>query len=240
MVRTTEKLRLLGVAKINILAIDTSGKASTVAISSNGRILGELSVASDKAHSQTLMPTIAALLDACELDKGNLNLLACVTGPGSFTGLRIGASVAKGLAFALNLKIVPISALDALAYNALQRDGLTVPVMDARRGQVYTAVYNSCFKRIVEPAACEIQILLDKLEGSALFLGDGADVYKNAILARGHKIAPPHQLLQRASATAVLAHQNQHKAINPADFELTYIRQSQAEREKNTTRTNEA
>ncbi|MCL2236259.1 MAG: tRNA (adenosine(37)-N6)-threonylcarbamoyltransferase complex dimerization subunit type 1 TsaB [Defluviitaleaceae bacterium] len=238
--KNIEKLQLLEVAKINILAIDTSGKVSTVAISSNGRILGELSVTSDKAHSQTLMPAIATLLDTCEVDKGDLELLACVTGPGSFTGLRIGASVAKGLAFALNLKIVPISALDALAYNALQNSGLTVPTMDARRGQVYTAVYNPDFERIAEPVACEIQVLLDKLEGSAVFLGDGAEVYKDAILAHGHKIAPPHQLFQRASATAILAHQNQHKAVSPADFELTYIRQSQAEREKNTTPTNEA
>jgi len=226
------------VEKINILAIDTSGKVSTVAILSNGKLLGELSVASNMTHSQAIMPAIVTLLDTCGLDKHNLELISCVTGPGSFTGLRIGASVVKGLAFALGLQIVPISALDALAYNALQNSGLTVPIMDARRGQVYTAIYNQDFECILQPTVCEIGEVLDHLQSPALFLGDGVEVYSDEILAVGHKIAEPHHLLQRAAACAVLAHKNQHTAINPADLELTYIRQSQAEREKNT-RTNQ-
>ena len=224
--------------KINILAIDTSGKVSTVAILSNGKLLGELSVASNMTHSQTIMPAIVTLLDTCGMDKRDLELISCVTGPGSFTGLRIGASVAKGLAFALNLQIVPISALDALAYNALQNSGLTVPIMDARRGQVYTAIYDKDFECVLQPTVCEIGEVLDRIQSPAVFLGDGVEVYKDAILTAGHKIAGTHQILQRAVACGVLAHKNQHTAINPADLELTYIRQSQAEREKNT-RTNQ-
>ncbi|MCL2854119.1 MAG: tRNA (adenosine(37)-N6)-threonylcarbamoyltransferase complex dimerization subunit type 1 TsaB [Defluviitaleaceae bacterium] len=217
---------------MNILAIDTSGGTSTVAISSSGVILGEIVVACGKTHSQTLMPAITTLLETCGMDKGDLGLLACVTGPGSFTGLRIGAAVAKGLAFALGLKIVPVSALDALAYNAIQQNALTVPIMDARRNQVYAAIYNQNLEYIMPPVACEIGEVLAKLHASAVFLGDGVDVHKAAILHAGHAIAPPHLLLQRASATAMLAYRSQHKALNAEGFELMYIRQSQAEREK--------
>lgn len=218
--------------KINILAIDTSGKISTVAILSNDKLLGELNIAVNTKHSQTIMPAIITLLEACGLDKQNLELISCVIGPGSFTGLRIGASVAKGLAFALGLQIVPISALDALAYNAQQEGGLTVPIMDARRGQVYTAIYNQNFEYILPPTVCEIEELLSRLQSSALFLGDGVEVYGDYVLAEGHKIAKPQHLLQRAASSGFLAYKNQHKAINPKELQLTYIRQSQAEREK--------
>ncbi|MDR2183659.1 MAG: tRNA (adenosine(37)-N6)-threonylcarbamoyltransferase complex dimerization subunit type 1 TsaB, partial [Clostridiales bacterium] len=125
---------------MNILAIETTGPVSGVAMVCRDRIMAEFSVNSGLTHSETLLPMIDCMLTTAGLCKTDIGAIAVSGGPGSFTGLRIGAACAKGLAFALGLKIVPVSTLDALAYNAITWEGAIVPIMDARRNQVYSAL----------------------------------------------------------------------------------------------------
>jgi tRNA threonylcarbamoyladenosine biosynthesis protein TsaB len=229
-----------------ILSIETSGTTASVALTSPEKIIAEFTINNSLTHSQTLMPMVEQLLKISQTDKTQINLLACSSGPGSFTGLRIGAAAAKGLAFGLNLKIVPVSTLHALAYNISQggsRDDsanpmIIVPIMDARRNQVYTAIYDKSYKTLQDPIACDIDHILNlthklkqKTNNPAIFLGDAVRIYKDKIHQSGFKTAAEHHLLQRAASVALIARQITHKAISAEQFELTYIRQSQAERE---------
>ena len=128
---------------MNILAIETTGKTAGVALVCPSHIIAEFSVNNNKTHSSVLMPLIDAMLKSADFDKRDIDYIACSAGPGSFTGLRIGAAAAKGLAFGLSRRIIPVATLDAMAYNVFNNtDGeIVVPIMDARRGQVYTALY---------------------------------------------------------------------------------------------------
>jgi tRNA threonylcarbamoyladenosine biosynthesis protein TsaB len=223
-----------------ILAIETSGGKGSVALAANNRILAEFSVNSGLTHSQTLMPMIEQIFKISGVAKEDVGILACSAGPGSFTGLRIGAAAAKGLAFALNLSIVPVSTLQALAYNVEGKlsGAMAIPIMDARRNQVYAAIYKDSHC-ILEPTACEIDHILNiaaKHGDKAVFLGDGTFVHKAQIKEGGFCIAPPTLLLQSAASVAMTAFnslaKNPDSAVNAADFELTYLRPSQAERER--------
>ncbi|MCL2170357.1 MAG: tRNA (adenosine(37)-N6)-threonylcarbamoyltransferase complex dimerization subunit type 1 TsaB [Defluviitaleaceae bacterium] len=215
-----------------ILGIDTSGSKASVALAAPDKVICEMGVNSGLTHSQTLMPMIEQLFKISGLTLEDVGLLACSAGPGAFTGLRIGASVAKGLGLGLQLKIVPVSTLEALAYNVFMEDTKIVPVMDARRSQVYAAVYQD-FQCIYQPAVCEVANVLELVSNHpAVFLGDAAPIYQSEILKAGHKIAPPHLLLQNAGNVAFLAHRYAHCAVDSYEFSLTYIRQSQAERER--------
>jgi len=209
-----------------ILGIDTSGKTASVALCRDDMVLGEIFINSSITHSQTLMPAIDNLLALCQVNIEDIELLACSQGPGSFTGLRIGASVAKGLAFAKKLKIVPVCSLQALAFNVAYFDGVVVPVMDARRNEVYGAIYHH-EKCLLDAELYQIEHLLDMAKSHnkpILLVGDGANI-------EGCNISSPQNLLQRASSLALLASKNVDNAVNSQDFELKYIRQSQAERE---------
>ncbi|MCL2171948.1 MAG: tRNA (adenosine(37)-N6)-threonylcarbamoyltransferase complex dimerization subunit type 1 TsaB [Defluviitaleaceae bacterium] len=233
---------------MNILAIDTTGGGSGCAVISANenetKIIAEFTIAAGLTHSETIMPMIEATLGIAGLAKNSINLLAVAAGPGSFTGLRIGAACAKGLAMGLCIKIVPVSTLDAMAYNMVMdsksagfgRD-IIVPIMDARRGQVYAAIY--------EAANGGISLLSDYICGefgeiveiignrNAVFLGDGVDVHKSTIQNYPNfAIAPVGHNLQRSALVGLIAAKNIDAAINPEDFELIYIRKPQAERER--------
>ena len=223
---------------MNILAIETTGAMSGAALVCPGKIIAEFSVNSGLTHSQTLMPMIDHMLAVSGLSKAGINAIAVSSGPGSFTGLRIGASTAKGLAFALGLKIVPVSTLDALAYNAVMWEGVIVPIMDARRSQVYTAVYDCAGGKIARLSgymACdfdEIAGLAHESGKNVMFLGDGVSVHRGKITDNGFTIAPDAFLLQRAASVGAIALEiADYAAINASQFEPLYIRPSQAERE---------
>lgn len=126
---------------MNIAAIESSGLVASVAIMQDETLLAEYTVNYKKTHSQTLLPMLEELKRMTELDLDTLHAIAVSAGPGSFTGLRIGSATAKGLGLALGIPIIPVPTLDALAYNLYGTDALICPIMDARRGQVYTAVY---------------------------------------------------------------------------------------------------
>lgn len=224
---------------MKILALDTTGLVASAAIVSEDKVTAEFTLNYKKTHSQTLMPMIEKICDETELDLKTLDYIACASGPGSFTGLRIGAAAAKGLAHGLGIKIIPIPTLDGLAYDLPFCDRVIVPIMDARRSQVYTAFYKNTAgvpERLSEYMAEDINDVLSalaKITDKAVFLGDGVPVFKDRILEfnKEHTFAPINNNLQRAASIGALALKNTDKAVNCGEFEIMYLRKSQAERE---------
>lgn len=215
------------------LALETSGKRASAALLLGGGLFTEISYDDEKTHSEKLMPLIDCLFKKAGAKPSDLDYIACTAGPGSFTGIRIGAATAKGLAFGLGLSIIPVPTLDALAYNVSYMEcNRVAAIMDARRGQVYAACYsieNGRLIRIAGYSAESLDDFLAKLGEPCVFVGDAVCIHKDAILAGGHKIAPDENLLQNAASVARLA--ENYEPVAAADFKLIYLRQSQAERE---------
>ncbi len=226
---------------MKILAIDTSSLPASVAFIDDKKVIAEFMINYKKTHSQTIMPLVDYLKNILELDLNSIDYIACSCGPGSFTGLRIGAAAAKGFAFALNKQIVPVPTLDALAYNIFMNDSIIVPIMDARRNQVYSAFYSwekGEFNRVSEYMADDINNVLNKVNNlgkNVIFLGDGVDVYKKTIsdFNINYMFALPNSNFQRASSVGLTAtlYAEKGKAVNLSEFKLSYLRKSQAERE---------
>ena len=126
---------------MKILGLDSSGLVASAAIVEDNTLLAEYTTNYKKTHSQTLLPMLAELQKMIELDMESIDAIAIAAGPGSFTGLRIGAATAKGLGLALDKPLVEVPTLEGLAYNLCGTDKLVCPLMDARRNQVYTGVY---------------------------------------------------------------------------------------------------
>lgn len=227
---------------MKILSIDTSANVATASITNDDILICEIVVNNKLTHSQTLMPIIDEILKKSEISIDEIDLIAVANGPGSFTGLRIGVSAAKGLSHALKIPVVPISTLKSLAYNLPYCSHTIVPIMDARREQVYNGVYkweNEELCTIKEPRALGIVELLDELvknEGKFVFLGDGTKVHKEIIKEKlGEKaiFSPSSSALQRASTLAPIAKRvyDEGGSITGAKLEPEYLRKSQAERE---------
>jgi len=217
---------------MKLLSIDSSGLTATAAVYADGVIKAASSVNNKKTHSQTLLPMIERVLYEAELTINDMDAVAVGEGPGSFTGLRIGAATAKGLGLALAI----------IANNLPFTDKIICPIMDARRNQVYTATYrfeNDELITVHEPAAMGITELLDSFgeNEEVIFAGDGVSVFKEVITDnmgnRAH-FAPPHLILQDASSAAVYAAHLYEKGIvmNAVEFAPVYLRLSQAERER--------
>ena len=126
---------------MKILALDSSGLAASAALVEDDTLIAEYTIQYKKTHSQTLLPMVAQIRDMVELDLDTVDAIAVAAGPGSFTGLRIGSATAKGLALALDKPIVPVPTVEGLAYQMYGTDALVCPIMDARRSQVYTGIY---------------------------------------------------------------------------------------------------
>lgn len=226
---------------MKILALDTSGLAASAAVTDNGKLLAESVLNYRLNHSQTIMPLVDAVCKETEAELNTIDYIACTCGPGSFTGLRIGAATAKGLALGLGKKIVPVPTLDALAYNIFGTENIVCPIMDARRSQVYSAFFtwdNGTLVRLSDYMAESIDDIIEKALAfgkKVVFLGDGVAVHKAKLVCHEEFIiAPPSLMVQRASAAADAAEVmvNEGKAVTGADFEITYLRKSQAERER--------
>ncbi|MDD6483669.1 MAG: tRNA (adenosine(37)-N6)-threonylcarbamoyltransferase complex dimerization subunit type 1 TsaB [Clostridiales bacterium] len=225
---------------MKVLAIDTSSNVASAAVVEDGRLLGEYILNHKKTHSQKIMPMIDALLCDLELDVKDIDLFAAANGPGSFTGLRIGVAAVKGLAHALNKPVVGISTLAGLAYNLPYAEHIIVPIMDARRNNVYTASYiwDEGFREIGEPEAMSIEECIDACSDflDTIFVGDGVRAYGEYITSRlgTHALfAPPSAMEQRASSIAMLALEKAKKGETEDYKSLRpfYLRKSQAERE---------
>ena len=172
---------------MKILAIDASGIVASVAIASEDEMIAEYTIKNKKTHSQTLLPMIDKVLKFTETDIKDIDYIAVTEGPGSFTGLRIGAATAKGLAQACNIPIVSVSTLEALAYNVFETDKLICSIMDARRDNVFGAIYvreNDGLEVIKEQAALPIEEMINELNRigkNVIFVGDGISVQKDYI-----------------------------------------------------------
>lgn len=199
-----------------------------------------------KTHSQTLMPMLENLRQTVEMDLSTLDAVAVSSGPGSFTGLRIGAATAKGIAQALNIPVVPVPTTLAMAYNAFGVSGSICPIMDARHGQVYGAVYRFSKEDLcthMEQGAYDIEDVcarLCELGEPVVFIGDGYAPFADVIAGRltvGYSLAPPHLSRQRAGSLAVAAAAVMKKqgGVPAAEFTPDYYRPTQAERVKGIT-----
>ncbi len=227
---------------MRILAIDSSGIVATVAIVSEETVLAEYTINHKKTHSQTLLPMIEEITGMIELDIKQIDAIAVSGGPGSFTGLRIGSSTAKGLGQALNIPLINVPTLEGLAYNLYQVTDLVCPIMDAKRNQVYTGIYefnNYNMQNVLSQRAVsidEIIVEINNIGKSIIFVGDGVGVFKEVInekLKVNYSFAPPHLNRQRAAAVGALGliYYRDNKIENPSEHKPEYLRLSQAERE---------
>lgn len=225
-----------------ILAIESSAKTASVAVWKDGAIAAEISVNNTLTHSQTLMPMTEQVLALANVGIEDVDAFACNVGPGSFTGVRIGVSTVKALAHGTNKPCIAVNTLDALANNVAGR-GLVVPLMDARCGQVYTAVYNKTDKLelLGDYEAIKLDGFLDglaMLQTDIEFVGDGAQVFAELIkqkLGNRAVIADEHLVYARAAATAQLAAEKLAKGETVSYEQLApfYLRAPQAERARN-------
>lgn len=221
---------------MRILALDTSALTATAAIWDDGIIVCEESVTTKLTHSQTIMPMVDELLCKASLDINDIDLFACSVGPGSFTGLRIGIGTIKGLAYGAGKKVCAVSTLEALAHNVAFSDYLIAPIMDARRSQVYNALYKSQDGKIIcieEPRAISVEELCASLDEKTVFVGDGVKVYREKIcelMGENALFAPAQHMLQRAASVASAALTKE--CIDASALSAIYLRKPQAERER--------
>ena len=131
---------------MKLLALDSSGLVASVALVEDDNLIAEYTIQYKKTHSQTLLPMLDEIKKMVELDLSTVDAIAVAAGPGSFTGLRVGSATAKGLALALEKPIVPVPTVDGLAYQMYGTDALVCPIMDARRSQVYTGIYEFVYE----------------------------------------------------------------------------------------------
>lgn len=228
-----------------ILSIDSSAAAASVALFEDKKLLGEFFVNTDFTHSRTLVPMIDNLLSVTGKAVSDIELVAVSNGPGSFTGVRIGVSVAKGIAFPDDLPCMAVSTLESMAYNLVLTDCIVCAVMDARRNQVYNAMFSIEYgevHRLCEDRAISLADLKSEIavlyEGKRVILvGDGCTVAMRELmdLQRSVEMAPEALRFQRASSVALAAQsriQAGEKPQNSAQLLPSYLRLSQAERER--------
>ena len=225
-----------------ILAFETSAKAASVALSDGEKLLGESYQNTGLTHSQTLLPMAQDLLKSCGYTPQQVEAVAVAAGPGSFTGIRIGVAAAKGFAWGKELPCYGVSTLEAMALNLGVYDGFVVPVMDARRSQVYTATFlaeKGKLARLCEDWAVSLEQLGEELkicEKSVFLVGDGSNLCYNTLKDTVPELVlpPEHRMHQRAAGVALAAAQMIAAGLPGSGAELSpnYLRLSQAERER--------
>ena len=225
-----------------ILAFETSAKAASVALTEGGKLLGEVYQNTGLTHSQTLMVMAEDVLRQCGKTAADVRAVAVAAGPGSFTGVRIGVAAAKGFAWGAEIPCYGISTLEAMAESLGVFEGFVCPCMDARRSQVYNALFlaeGGKLTRIAEDRAIALADLKEELinlQKPIFLVGDGANLCYNTLSKDiPNLILPPeHRIHQRAVGVAILAQRLIGAGVAPSGGELTpnYLRLSQAEREK--------
>ena len=221
-----------------ILAFESSARPASCALLQDGALLAQYSQCSQLTHSRTLLPMAEDMLKNTELSLDDVDIFAVAHGPGSFTGVRIGVSTVKGLAWATEKPCVGVSTLEAMAWHGLAAGGLICPVMDARRSQVYTALFEiqgETLVRLTEDRPLSLEDLAEELRqrGTPTFLvGDGAEICAAFLAEAGipFRLAPENLRWQSAWGVAMAA---RDKTPGSADALLpVYLRLSQAERER--------
>ena len=225
-----------------ILAFETSAKAASVALMESTKLLGESYQNTGLTHSQTLMVMAEDVLKQCGKSAQDVEAVAVAEGPGSFTGVRIGVAAAKGYAWGKEIPCYGVSTLEAMAESLGLYEGFICPVMDARRSQVYNALFyvnRSEIERHREDRAialADLQEDLEHLDGPIYLVGDGSTLTYNTLKdSVENLILPPeHRMHQRAVGVGLVAARMAAEGLTPSGGELTpnYLRLSQAEREK--------
>ena len=225
-----------------ILAFETSAKAASVALLEDGKLLGESYQNTGLTHSQTLMVMAEDMLSQCGKTVADVTAAAVAAGPGSFTGVRIGVAAAKGFAWGREIPCYGVSTLEAMALSLGVYQGYVCPCMDARRSQVYNALFyvnQGAVERVTEDRAISLAELgaeLKSLKEPIFLVGDGSNLCYNTLLESVPSLVlpPEHRMHQRASGVA-LAARNMAEAGDPGDANAltpNYLRLSQAERER--------
>ena len=226
---------------MRVLAIDCSAKSVSAAIAENGKLIVESFLNIKLTHSETLMPIIEQVLSNARLTLKDIDAFAVTAGPGSFTGIRIGISAIKGLAFADEKPVYTFSTLDAMALaleGSFATEGIICGLMDARRNQFYNAIYeiqNGVITRLCNDRTIEADVLKDELKAYSLpiiLMGDGAEQFNN--LTNGiFTLAPETMRVQRAAGIAIKASTGEGiTPVSPEGLQAIYLRKSQAERER--------
>ncbi|MCL2843606.1 MAG: tRNA (adenosine(37)-N6)-threonylcarbamoyltransferase complex dimerization subunit type 1 TsaB [Oscillospiraceae bacterium] len=223
---------------MRILAIESSAKAASVAIMEDERLIAQTYQHAGLTHSKTLLPMIHGLLAGIDCTVAELDTIAVAKGPGSFTGIRIGVATAKGLALGADKPLVGVSSLEAMAHQAKHLgQGLICAAMDARRGQVYNALFHAQgdkLHRLTDDRAIAIEALFAQTEhsGPYLLVGDGAALCYDYLQQEKipAQILPEHLVQQTAWGVAMAAREHPAGCVHDANPE--YIRPSQAERER--------
>lgn len=223
---------------MKILSLDSSATVATVALCEEERLLAEFTLHNGNTHSETLLPMVESVLKLYGISVPQIDLFAVSSGPGSFTGVRIGAATLKGLAFGMEKPCVGVSTLEALAQNLVGSVGLICPVMNARRGQVYTALFRSDgqeLTRLMPDSALSIAELDECLvaEGAPVrFCGDGYDITL-AALSKTEALPVPERLRNQSAYSVAQVARRLYAAGSFTDdrgLTVTYLRPSQAER----------
>lgn len=233
---------------MKILALDSSSLTASVAVVEDDITIAEYTVNYKKTHSQTLLPMLDEIIKMTEQDLQDVDAIALAAGPGSFTGLRIGSATVKGLAEALNKPVVSVPTVDGLAGNLYGTDKVVCPLMDARRNQTYTGLYEfikkddayemHCIKEQCAVDLMEILTAVNELGREVIFLGDGVPVFKETIkqqLSVPYSFAPNTCNRQRAAVIGWLGMQmfKEGRYETAVSHAPEYLRLSQAERERN-------
>ena len=225
---------------MKILAFDSTAITASVALTDDERLLGEITLNNGNTHSETLLPMAESLFKMLSVTAADVDLFASSTGPGSFTGVRIGAATLKGMAFGTSKPCVGVSTLEALAYNMHSHKGIICPVMNARRSQVYTAIFESDGEKLVRLTedmaigADELDEKLGEYDAPVYLCGDGIEVALECFKKTKVEKTPERLRYQSAYSVAQVALRlyKEGKSVSDAELTATYLRLSQAERER--------
>lgn len=197
---------------MNLLALETSTRMGSIALLSGGSLIAEFQTGITPTYSAMMLPLIEQVLQAAGMAINDIDILAVAQGPGSFTSLRIGMSIALGLSIAAEIKTIPVPSLDGLAYNAYCCGHLVCPMIDARRGEIYYALYRFAergrLQRITPYGVAPPERIAGEIDETVVLLGEGAAAYSGRLVgALGEKarVAPPHLHYPRASAIGAIA-----------------------------------
>lgn len=222
---------------MKVLALDTSTKTGSIAITEGANVLAESIISIDYTHSETLLPSLKNILEATGIELGDIDLFALTVGPGSFTGIRIGVSTVKGLAMSLDKPVTGVSTIEALANNFPLSALPVVPILDARKGEVYTGRFewnDNRMEKLSEERAISPEELLDEIDEKTLFAGDGLLKYGDLIEERLGTLAakaPPSHNFIRSSVVASLGLREFEagRILDLVSFTPFYLRKSEAE-----------
>ncbi len=225
---------------MKILALDTSAAVCSASLCEDKNLISQMTLNTGNTHSETLLPIIEQILKLSDTSADDIDMFAATTGPGSFTGVRIGVATLKGMAFGKDRPCVGVSSLESLAYNLLGFDGIISPVMDARRDHVYNALFKCengkllrlCSDRLI--SVSELDEELSGLDGKIYLCGDAYGLCERKFQKTGICSVPDGLKLPRAYSLSCVALDKYIRGEYVSDFEIApvYLRPSQAERER--------